>query len=165
MPASTKVLLVIAALAGLTLGGCRKEPEPLFQLNDVTLYPTGAGKNKMKTMEQYVAILHANLFQTALSANEIFDINEVIESIGDKDLAREVLISNFMNKPGVILPTVAEMNADKDKFIEDTYIRFYVRFPTEAEKTYLRNFITANPFMTPEMVYMSFALSNEYMFY
>jgi len=157
--------LLLAFLFGWALTGCRKEPDPLFQLNEVELYPTGAGKDKLKTTEQFVAILHANLFQTALSANDIFDINECIESIGDKELAREVLISNFMNKPGVILPTVAEMNADKDKFITDTFIRFYVRYPSEGEKTFLRNYITNNPYMTPELVYFSFALSNEYMFY
>jgi hypothetical protein len=57
------------------------------------------------------------------------------------------------------------MNADIDTFIDDTYVRFYVRFPTEAEKTYVRNFIQSNPYMTPELVYFSFALSDEYMFY
>jgi len=165
MQVLTKRICMTAALALLVLSGCKKEPEPLFQLNDVPLYPTGAGKDKMKTNEQYVAILHANLFQTALSANDIFDINECIESIGDKDLAREVLISNFMNKPGVIIPSVEEMNADLDKFVTDTYIRFYVRYPTEAERTYLKNYISGNPYMTPELVYFTFALSNEYMFY
>ncbi|MFM1931563.1 MAG: hypothetical protein RL226_866, partial [Bacteroidota bacterium] len=157
-----KILVLFTILA---VGGCKKEPEAAFVLNEVELYPTNAGKDKLKTNEQYVAILYANLFQTALSANDIFDVNNCIESIGDKELAREVLISNFMNKPDVILPSVEDMNADLDGFIEDTYIRFYVRYPTEAEKTYLRNFITGNPYMTPELVYFSFALSNEYMFY
>ncbi|NNE54551.1 MAG: hypothetical protein HKN32_00925 [Flavobacteriales bacterium] len=134
-------------------------------MNDVELYPNNAGKDKLKTNEQYVAILHANLFQTALSANEIFEINNCIESIGDKELAREVIISNFMNKDGVQIPTIEEMNLDIDAFIEDTFVRFYVRFPSEAERLYVRNFIESNPFMTPELVYFSFALSNEYMYY
>lgn len=148
-----------------TLFGCKKEPEARFELNNIELYPTSAGKDKLKTNEQYVAILHANLFQTALSANDIFDVNNCIESIGDKELAREVIISNFMNKPNVQLPSVEDMNADMDAFIDETYVRFFVRYPTEAEKEYLRNFITGNPYMTPELVYFSFALSNEYMYY
>ncbi len=152
-------------LAGLVMAGCGKQPEASFVVNQVELYPSGAGKEKLKTNEQYVAILHANLFQTALSANEIFEINLCIESIGDKELAREVIISNFMNKPGVLIPTVEEMNANIDGFIEDTYIRFFVRYPTEAEKLWLKNFITTNPYVTPEIVYFSFALSNEYMYY
>lgn len=145
--------------------GCRKEPDVRFELNPVELYPSNAGKTRIKSNEQFVAILHANLFQTALSANDIYGISQCIESIGDKELAREVIISNFMNEPGVQMPTVEEMNADMDVFIDDTYVRFLVRYPTEAERTYVRNFIEGNPFMTPELVYFSFALSNEYMFY
>lgn len=153
------------AVAWLAFSGCRKEPEASFELNDVALYPSNAGKDRQKTNEQFVAILHANLFQTALSASDIFEISQCIQSIGDRELVREVIISNFMNKPGVIMPTEEEMLTDLDGFIDDTYIRFFVRMPTEAERTYVRNFIESNPFMTPELVYFSFALSDEYMFY
>lgn len=164
MQALIKYSLVLMALTCM-LFSCKPEPEASFILNDVELYPSSAGKTKEKTNEQFVAILHANLFQTALSANDVYDVNRCIESIGDKELAREVIISNFMNDPAVQLPSVEEMNADIDQFIEDTYVRFYVRFPTEAEKTYLRNFIQNNPYVTPEIVYFSFALSDEYMYY
>ena len=92
-------------------------------------------------------------------------LNNAIESIGDKELAREVIISNFMNDDNVQLPSVEEMNADIDNFIDETYIRFLVRYPNEAEKTWLKNFIQSNPYMTPEMVYFSFALSEEYLYY
>lgn len=149
----------------LVFSGCRKEVPSEFILNEVDLYPTVADKDKLKTNQQFVAILHANLFQTAMSANDVFDVNECIESIGDKELAREVIISNFMNKDGVQMPGQEEMMADLDLFVNDTYIRFFVRYPTESEKTYLKNYITANPYMNPELVYFSFALSNEYMFY
>jgi hypothetical protein len=164
MQALIKNGLVLIALTWM-LFSCKPEPEASFILNDVELYPSSAGKTKEKTNEQFVAILHANLFQTALSANDVYDVNRCIESIGDKELAREVIISNFMNDPAVQLPSVEEMNADIDQFIEDTYVRFYVRYPTEAEKTYLRNFIQNNPYVTPEIVYFSFALSDEYMYY
>lgn len=157
--------LILVSIIALSISGCKKDPEPLFRLNEVPLYPTVADKDKLKTNEQFVAILHANLFQTALSANDIFDINDCIESIGDKELAREVIISNFMNKEGVVMPSIEEMNADMELFITDTYIRFFVRYPTESEKTYLKNFIESNPYMTPELVYFSFALADEYMFY
>ncbi len=162
---SIKTYLFIAVLCALAFSSCKKEPEASFILNDVELYPNAAGKTKIKSNEQYVAILHANLFQTALSANDIFEINNCIESIGDKELAREVIISNFMNDSDVILPTVDEMNTDIDAFITETYVRFLVRYPTEAEKEYVRNFIITNPYVTPEIVYFSFALSNEYMYY
>lgn len=164
MRALIKYIVVVGLFSALT-AGCKKEPEPHFIVNEVELYPSAAGKEKLKTNEQFVAILYANLFQTALSANDIFGINTCIESIGDKELAREVIISNFMNKPDVLIPSTEEMNADLDAFIDDTYVRFFVRFPTEAERLWLKNFITTNPYVTPEIVYFSFALSNEYMYY
>lgn len=160
----TKWMLFLGVLL-IGAAGCKKEPELDFVLNEVQLYPSAAGKTKLKTNEQYVAILYSNLFQSALSANDIFDVNNCIESIGDKELAREVLISNFMNKPDVILPDPEVLTTDIDGFIEDTYLRFYVRYPTQAEKEWLRNFIQTNPYVTPELVYFSFALSDEYMYY
>jgi hypothetical protein len=166
MQASIKLASALLVLFACTvLISCKKEPEAKFVVNDVELYPNSAGKTKVKSNQQYVAILHANLFQTALSANDIFEIDNCIESIGDKELAREVIISNFMNDEGVVIPSMEVMNTDMDAFITETYIRFLVRFPTEAEKAYLRNFIITNPYVTPEIVYFSFALSNEYMFY
>jgi hypothetical protein len=159
-------MLVVTAIA---ISGCRKEESRLFDVNEVELLPPSSGKTKLKTDEQYVAILHANLFQTALSANQIFDISQCMESIGDKELAREVVISNFMNKPGTIIPTKLQMANDVDKFIVDTYNRFLIRNPTEAEKTYFNNYITAHitsaDTLLPELIYVSFALSNEYMYY
>ena len=46
---------------------------------------------------QYISILYANLFQTALSSNELVEITNCIESIGDKEVAHEIVLSNFMN--------------------------------------------------------------------
>ena len=159
---NTYIVMALAALL-LALPGCKKDK--LYEVNGVDILPSSANKDKLKTNEQYVAILHANLFQTALSANDLFDISQCIESIGDKELAREVIISNFMNKPGVMMPSDSVMRADIDQFTIETYNRFLVRQPTEAEKTWFRNYINADPNVTPELVYFSFALGNEYLFY
>lgn len=164
-----KRIIIFILLSIIIIPACKKEQSRLYDVNPVDLLPPNSGKTKLKTDEQFVAILHANLFQTALSANQIFDISQCMESIGDKEVAREVVISNFMNKPGTIIPTKSEMASDVDKFIVDTYNRFFIRNPTEAEKTYFNNYITSNITATdtilPELVYMSFALSNEYMYY
>jgi len=160
-----KILIVLSIVAILLFASCKKDPEPRFVLNQVDLYPNSASKTKLKSNEQWVAILHANLFQSALSANQLFQISECIASIGDKELAREVIISNFMNNGGIIMPTEEEMRENIDLFISNTYTRFLVRLPTESEKTWYRNYIENNPYITPELVYFSFALSNEYLYY
>ena len=155
--------LLLALTLVLVATGCRKEP--IYELDQVDLRPPSPDKDQLKTNEEYAAILHANLFQTGLSANALFELGQCIESIGDKELAREVLISNFMNKPGVILPSDSAMRADIDAFMVDTYRRFLIRDPSEAEKTWFRNYIEADPNVTPEIVYFSFAMSDEYLFY
>jgi len=159
----SKILLLSFGI--LFLFSCKKEKDNIYQVNEIGLLPSTAGKTKLKSNEQYVAILYANMFQKALSANQLFDIAQCMESIGDQELAREVLISNFMNKTGVIIPTDSVMRTNIPQFVSDTYKRFFIRYPTEAEKTYLTNYITADPNVIPELVYFSFALSDEYMYY
>jgi hypothetical protein len=111
--------------------------------------------------------LYTNLFQQALSAGEIYKAGQCITSIGDKELAREVIISNFMNftSPLPLIPTNTDMRSDIDRFVQETYERFLIRRPTEGEKQYFRNEIISDPSRSPEIVYFSFALSNEYLFY
>jgi len=151
-------------LALLFATGCKKEAF-IYEVDTVDLAQFDGSKDREKTNQEYAAILHANLFQTALSANDLYKIDQCIQSIGDKQLAREVIISNFMNKPGVIIPSDSSMHANVDGFIIDTYNRFLVRQPTEAEKTWFRNSIAADPNVTAELIYFSFALSEEYLFY
>ncbi|MEO1713972.1 MAG: hypothetical protein AAFU60_11635, partial [Bacteroidota bacterium] len=64
-----------------------------------------------------------------------------------------------------VIPSNQEMRADIETFIEETYKRFYVRIPTEAEKTWWINYLESNTDVDPELVYFSFATSNEYYFY
>jgi hypothetical protein len=70
-----------------------------------------------------------------------------------------------MNDDGVIIPTDEEMRADLPTFITNTYTRFLVRYPSVSEETWYTNYIETNPYITPELVYFSFALSNEYLYY
>ena len=65
----------------------------------------------------------------------------------------------------MLLPTDSAMRADIDAFVIDTYRRFLVRDPNEGERTWFRNYIEADPNVTPEIVYFSFAMCDEYCFY
>lgn len=158
----SKLLIALIALAAI---GCRPEPEASFELQGLEVTPGFAVKDRLKTNEQWVAIVHTNLFQSAMSANDLYNAARVFESIGDQSLAREVLLSNFFNQPNLNLMSRDEMLENLDAFLDETYLRFYTRFPTQAERTYVREFILNNPGMTPELVYMSFALSDEYRYY
>jgi len=159
----------IAWLVGVTvcaaLAGCRPEPEVSFELQGLEVTPGFAVKDRLKSNEQWVAIVHTNLFQAGMPANDLYNAARVFESIGDQSIAREVLLSNFFNQPDLELMSREEMLDNLEAFIDETYVRFYTRYPTQAERTYVREFILNNPGMTPELVYMSFALSDEYRYY
>lgn len=154
----------------LTMVSCRKKlklEDRVFVIDKESLYATAADKTKEKNNSQWVAVLYTNLFQQALSAGDLYRAGQCITSIGDKELAREVIISNFMNytSPTPIIPSDGLMRSDIDAFIIETYERFLIRRPTEGEKAYFKNFIESDLNVSPELVYFSFSLSKEYLFY
>ena len=156
--------LIFILILFLSISSCKKD-DILYDINELQSSSYNANKNKLKSIGQYISIVYANLFQKALSSNDLVGITNCIESIGDKHVAHEIVLSNFMNEQDVIIPSDSLMRADLDIFIEETYKRFFVRDITEAEREFFLNFLNSNPNVTCEMVYTSFALSNEYQFY
>ncbi|MBE50959.1 MAG: hypothetical protein CMP51_04635 [Flavobacteriales bacterium] len=154
---------IISLVLIILFTSCVKED--VYELNTIQSTSYNANKNKIKSTNQFISILYANLFQQALSANELVEISRCIESIGDKEVAHEIVLSNFLNKEYVLIPSDSLMREDLNLFIEETYKRFYIRDITEAEREFFINFFESNPNVSAEMVYMAFSLSNEYQYY
>lgn len=153
-------------IAGLLLlGGCTIEPETRYGLQALEINSATADKDRAKTIDQWISILYADLFGTALGSDELYAIKQAFLSVGDQEIARESLVSSLMQHPDIQLPDAAAMQADPDGFIEAAYVRFLVRMPTQAERTWMRNYLESNPSVTPELVYSAFALSEEYLYY
>jgi len=157
----------------LILASCTKEREIIqeidynyiYGIDTVYVYQSAADKTKQKTSYQYTSILYADLHQKSIPTNDLNEISRLTLAIGDKQLVNEMLLSNYLNSGNAIIPSNTEMRNDVGQFIEDTYKRFYLRKPTEIERYYLINLIESDTSITPEIVYSSFALSNEYLFY
>ena len=158
-----KRLIIVLLCLPLLFSSCRKDD--VFELNEINATSYNANKDKLKSTNQYISILHANLFQQALSANELVEISRCIQSIGDKQVAHEIVLSNLMNKEGVIIPSDSIMRDDLNLFLEETYKRFFVRDITEAEREFFLTFFESHPNVSAEMVYTAFSLSNEYQYY
>lgn len=157
-------LFVIFIFILFSFSSCKKE-NSIYDVNQIQSSSFNANKNKLKSPSQYISILYANLFQKALSANELVEITSCIEAIGDKEVAHEIILSNFMNQADVNLPSDSLMRSDLDTFLEETYKRFYVRDISQAEREFFLKFFESHPDVSVEMVYTAFALSNEYQFY
>ena len=154
----------ILAISVILLAGCREDTD-LYTVNDVSILPINSEKDKPKTSGQYISILYTNLFQEAIGPNRMLEAQKAIESIGDKQVAYDILVSKYMNDPRVKLPSDSIMRNHTEEFVRETYKRFLVRQPTEAELKWMMNYIDSRPNLTPELVYFAFATSNEHFHY
>ncbi len=165
MQTSGRTAIKLLGLIGIMLFvSCEKEYY-VYGINDVEITPVNSFKDKPKTHSQYISILYANMFQKAIGPNQMLQALKAIESIGDKQVAYDILVSKYMNDPDVKLPSNESMRSDPEEFVRDTYKRFLVRQPTEAELQWMINYIESRPSLTTELVYFSFATSNEHAHY
>tara|TARA_Y100001954_G_scaffold105555_1_gene114696 strand:- start:55 stop:576 length:522 start_codon:yes stop_codon:yes gene_type:complete len=139
----------------------------VYGLEDVPLYTSSVDKNKQKTNTQYLSTIYSDLYQTSIPVNDVAELSKLLLASGDKIMMSELITNAFIHDGHVqsLVPTQVEMNADIDAFIRSTYIRFYLREPTEFEKYYLKKIIDEDTGITPEIIYTAFATSNEYWFY
>lgn len=156
--------IICLCLAFLCCFGCTEETV-IYEITPLAVSSDKGGKTKEKTTEQFLNVVYANLYQTALSPSELVRLTNVVTSIGDKQVAYETIIAKMMTDPAVSLPSTQEMRADLPAFIVETYKRFYVRNPSEAEKEWWENYLETHINLTPEHVYFTFATSDEYNFY
>jgi len=156
--------LIVLIVMLSVLSACRKDLY-VYEINELTILPVNAQKTKEKTISQYISILYTNLFQKAISPNNMLAAQKAIESIGDKQVAFDILVSKYMNDGSVVLPSEEDMRADPETFVRNTYKRFLVREPTEAELNWMLNYIASRPNVTPELFYFAFATSNEHFHY
>ena len=156
----------------LFLPSCKKKivenvnyENTVFELDTLNLYENNVNKNKQKSSTQFISVLYRDLFSTSLSSANLNDLSILFSAQGDKQMATELLLSSYMNVPSVLIPTEQYMRQDVPAFVEETYIRFLLRRPTAYEKEYMTNLIEEDQGMNPELVYLAFAISNEYQFY
>lgn len=166
MRALGKFFIWSFALGVVLLGtqACTEE-YTVYEIEDLTVLPVNSQKIKPKTVTQYISILYTNFFQKAIGPNKMLEAQKAIASIGDKQVAFDILVSKYMNDPKVILPTMEDMRNDTENFVRETYKRFLVRQPTEAELKWMENYIESRPQLTPELVYFAFATCNEHFHY
>ena len=164
--------LIYLIVFSLVLFSCKKKiieetvyDNIIYEVNDVAVYGSNVEKTKQKSTNQYISILYTDLFNQAISNNELAEISELTLAMGDKQTSNELIISHYLNSPLVNIPTNSQMRADIPTFINETYVKFYQRYPTEYEKIYLKKMIEDDPLITTENIYVAFALSNEYYFY
>ena len=160
----TSIKLLFMLLLFVLISSCEEDVYEVYEVNSLDVLPVNADKDKAKSDAQYVSILYTNYFQTPIGPNKLLEALNAIRSIGDKQIAYDMIVSKYLNQSPE-MPSKAEMDADPEAFIRDTYFRFLTRQPTEAELAWMLNYVKNEPGLTPELVYLSFSTSNEYYYY
>lgn len=155
-------LLAVLLLFAL---GCKKEQIFTYGVNDVTVEQPGAVKPNVKSDLEVISIAYTDLFGTTIPPDELDDKAKAYQSFGDKRLIIDMIILNFLNEPGVQVPTATAMRDDVEQFVADAYARFFVREPTAFEQWFVSDLIHKDQDITPELVYYAFMTSNEYRYY
>ena len=156
---------LIYCIVIIWMSSCKRNVEVIYGMDSVDVYETKAQKIKSKNEAEYISILYTNIFQSAISPSTLYQTQSVLYSIGDQSVAKELLLSNYFNLPGLNIPSNDYMRNNLEAFIIQTYKRFMLRSPSQSEIFYFKNYIKNNPKVTVEMVYTAFAVSEEYGFY
>lgn len=160
------IICYLLFLIGLAFSSCRQgEDHYVYAMRELGVSDLEADKRQEKSSTQYIAVLYTNLFQKAIGPSELQEMEASMNAIGDKTLAKRMLIGTFLKKGDAKVPSMEEMRHDVPAFIRETYVRFFVREPSQAELIYLQNFIESRPQLEPHIIYTTFALSDEYQFY
>ena len=151
--------------ASFLLWSCKKDVSYIYGVKDTTVSQPGVSKPNVKSTIEFISIAYSDLFGTTIGAGDLTSLSLCYLAFGDKKFIEDIIIRNFLNKPGVIIPTQAAMTTDVPAFVQATYRKFYNRDPNEFEKWQVANYINSNSAVTPELVYYSFMTSDEYRYY
>lgn len=163
---SVKWLLLVLPVF-IIITGCKKESPTsyIYGVNTTSVTQDGVAKPNLKSTVEFISIAYSDLFGNTIDLNTLTRLETAYSAFGDKKLIEDLIIRNALNAPGVIIPTIAEMQANVPLFIINTYKKFYNREPNEFELWQLTNQINNDADITPELIYYAFMTSNEYRYY
>ena len=144
---------------------CTKEKSYLYQVTNVNVTQPGGNKQNVKSTEEFISLAYSDLFGTTIPKQELINLTQAYNSFGDLKLIEDMIIRNFLNTTGIVIPSSATMRADVNGFVSSSYQKFLNRNPNAYEKWFITNVIQSDTTISPVLVYYSFMTSNEYMYY
>ena len=160
--------IAFICLIGLSgwMSGCQQPQDVyIYEVNEVAVKQQSADKQNLKSDLEFLSLAYSDLFGEPIPNNILNQMLQAYQSLGDKALIADILIRNMLNEPNASVPSDADMRSDIKQFVEDTYLLFYVRQPSDYERWYFEELISSQSDITPEMVYYAFLTSDEYRFF
>ena len=142
-----------------------REKVYVYEVNEVEVNQTGISKDNLKSDLEFLSLAYSDLFGRTITEDQLNAITIGYNALGDRALIADIIVRNMLNDPAAAVPTSQSMRSDLDQFIEDTYLKFYVREPGEYERWQLKQMIEGDSEITSEMIYYAFLTSDEYRYY
>ena len=98
----------ISLICTCLIVACSKDPNYLFEVENVEVNPASADKNRLKTDIEFVSIAYNDLYGQNISQGELDDIITVYKSFGDKSLVIEMIIRKFISNEDSQIPNITE---------------------------------------------------------
>lgn len=156
----------ISLICTCLIVACSKDPNYLFELENVEINQASADKNRLKTDIEFVSIAFNDLYAQNISQGELDDIITVYKSFGDKSIVIEMIIRKFISDENSQIPNIDRSTEQTVKqFVQETYETIFNRTPNAFETWYLTDYIYSHQEIDAEMVYYSLMTSNEYRYY
>jgi hypothetical protein len=150
----------------ISLSSCQKgDSYYVYEVETLSLNQEIASKTRLKNSSKFIATAYSDIFGVAISPTQLDEISLTYESFGDSKIIEDMVIRNFLNQNNAQIPTSTIMRSDIEKFIKETYQRFFTRQPTALEVYKWKNAIESNPNLSSELVYYGFLTSDEYRYY
>ncbi len=144
---------------------CKRQQINEFDINPVVINQDGANKENLKSPDQFITLLYADLYSTTIPYAELKKLQRLLESFGDKNVIIERIAQNMLNDPLAQIPADTILTAAADVFISESYKLFFTRNASEAEVWYIRELIKNNPELTVKEIYYAFITSEGYKYY
>ncbi len=137
----------------------------VYELETVSLNQEAANKTRLKNSSKFIATAYSDIFGVAISPTKLDEISLTYESFGDSKIIEDMVIRNFLNQNNAQIPSSVVMRNDIEKFVKETYQRFFTRQPTALEVYKWKSAIESNPNLSSELIYYGFLTSDEYRYY
>lgn len=167
-------LLFALVVFGLVSGCVYEEKQYVYELEEVSVNNQKTSKSNKKSDIEYLSVAYSDLFGETISNEELNLRLNTYVAVGDKQAVMDMFIRNMLNidesgldcnAPDRVVPCARTMREAPERFVVDTYKKFYVRQPSPYELEFWKRKINKSETMTPGQVYYAFMTSKEYRYY
>jgi len=152
-------------LCALVLLAACTERSTAYDLDPIEVGVNDEAKTRVKRQRQFVQTLYNHIYQKPISPDDAAAIDQLLRSIGDSQVAIELVVAKMVSDSTAVLPTEAALDADPGLVVADLYKRLFVRSATSAELSWWTNYLETHPEVDVGQLVYAFATSTEYRYY